>query len=351
MLILGRDAAFRGIPACDLPNDVLIMQRALSYKPESADSTRIDIADCGTAMRFLTAYFAVVPSDILLTGTERMKQRPIAPLVDALRQLGADIRYSEKDGFPPLIIKGSYLKGGVVHVRGDVSSQFISALMLVSHLTECGITVNILPPVVSSPYIQLTQAVIDNPCFPLEADWSSAAFWYEYVAINGKKSVHLLDLNPESLQPDSVAVQLFEQLGVESELTEGGIMLRPAGNVCKSLEWNFTDCPDLYPAVAATCHALNVDTRFTGLQTLKLKESDRIETMRQGLQLLSTLNTQLSNFSQPSTLNSDHRIVMALAVINAAKGFPLPPFLLHSDAVAKSYPHFREDMDLISESR
>ena len=383
LLILGRDAV-SGIPACDLPHDVAVMQRALMYQPSMADTVTVDIEDCGTAMRFLTAYFAVMPSNVQLTGTDRMKQRPIAPLVDALRQLGADIQYAEKEGFPPLVIKGRYLKGGVAHIRGDVSSQFVSALMLVSHLTEYGITVNILPPVVSSPYIRLTQAVIDDPMFPLEADWSSAAFWYEYAAINGKKPVHLLDLSFDSLQPDSVAVQLFEQLGVVSEPTECGIMLQPTGNVCKSLEWDFTGCPDLYPAVVATCHALNIDTHFSGLQTLRLKESDRIEAMSQGLKQISefriqnsdfnpqpstftfsqpsTLNSQLLstlNNSQPSTLNpqqlstlnsqlstySDHRIVMALAMINAAKGLPLPQSLLHSEAVTKSYPHFWKDLE------
>lgn len=329
LLILGRDATY-GIPACDLPHDVLIVQRALNCDLSTTDITTIDIEDCGTAMRFLTAYYALTPSNIILTGTERMMQRPIAPLVDALRQLGANINYIGDDGFPPLHIKGNYLKGGLVRIQGNISSQFISALMLTSHQTEYGITIDILPPVVSSPYIRLTQAIINDEHFPLEPDWSAAAFWYEYTAICGREPIFLLDLHTNSWQGDAVAARLFEHLGVKTEEAENGIMLHRTSHVTNQLEWDFTDCPDLYPAVVATCHALGVKTQFSGLSTLRHKESDRIAEMQHAL----------ANLNQPITSN-DHRIVMALAILQLAQNIDAAQMIfLHPDCVTKSYPQF-----------
>lgn len=330
LLILGRDA-IHGIPADALPHDVFLLKRALeTYQPRPADTLTIDVEDCGTAMRFLTAYFALIPSDIILTGTERMCRRPIGPIVDALRQLGAEIEYEGQEGFPPLHIHGKIISGGEVSIRGNVSSQFISALLLASHLTKHGIKVKMLPPIVSSPYISLTQAIIDSPDSLLEPDWSAAAFWYEYAAICGKEKIYIRGLKTDSLQGDRIVAKLFEQLGVKTDFVADGIVLSRNGLVVNQLQWDFTDCPDLYPAVVATCYALGIATRFIGVETLRYKESDRIEEMQRAL----------ANLQQPIT-SDDHRIVMALAMLRFAN-LPNADRLTfqNPDCVAKSYPTF-----------
>lgn len=330
-MILGRGAALCGIPATDLPSDVIVLSRALQYQQDLSYMTTIDISDCGTAMRFLTAYFAALPSNVLLTGTQRIKQRPIAPLVDALRSLGADIQYKEKEGFPPLLIKGKRLNGGAVQIKGDVSSQFVSALMLISDLTDRGIDIDILPPVASSPYIRLTQEIINDKNFSIEPDWSAAAFWYEYVAIGGQQPIILRNLRLDSVQGDSIAKQVFEQLGVETEECIDGLKLKRSNHICSYLEWDFIDCPDLYPSVAATCYALNVKTRFSGTETLKYKESDRLAVMQH---VLSNLNEPIDS--------DDHRIVMALAMLKLKN----PKIAIsNTQCVAKSYPGFWEQYD------
>lgn len=334
--ILGRDV-LQGIPALDIPQDVLVMYNALHSQEED-----VNLYNCGTAMRFLTAYFALTPCRHTLLCDYRMSQRPIAPLVDALRQLGAEIEYAGINGYPPLRIAGKHLKGGVVELDGKISSQFTSALMLCSHLTDNGITIRHSTPCVSRPYIELTQAIIDNPDYPVESDWSAAAFWYEYVAINDKQDITLKNLRLDSKQGDKVVADIFRQLGVETQADGNDIRLVKTQPSTICLQCDFSHCPDLYPAVVATCYALRIKTHFSGIDTLQYKESNRIVAMQQALM-------EIENRGQNIIVDShnDHRIAMALAMLNTLYGNMT---ITNPECVGKSYPRFWQQYEPLYEA-
>lgn len=275
---------------CD---DTLVMIQALS----SYDET-IDIMAAGTAMRFLTAYLSVTDGTRVITGTKRMQQRPIQILVNALRTLGADINYTNNDGFPPLRISGKNLEGGKISLNGDVSSQYISALLMIAPILKKGLSLTLTGELISIPYINLTLQLMtdfgakvawkNNHCievaphpyksvpFTVESDWSAASYWYQMVALAEEAEVELLGLFQKSYQGDSKVAQLFTNLGVETTFTASGAILKKSNYRCERMDYDFINEPDLAQTFVVTCAMMNIPFRFTGLQSLKIKETDRI---------------------------------------------------------------------------
>ena len=321
--------------SCDMPDDVRIMSEAIRLLGERREA-RIDLGNCGTAMRFLTAYCAQLEGQtVILDGVERMHHRPIGQLVDALREIGADIAYLGEEGFPPLRIKGCILdKHRIITLDNPQSTQFVSALLLIGTNVHTNST---------SPYITLTREIIErylqrvrranyseqserstaqrstvSIANELEKDWSAAAFWYEYVALYGGE-ITLPGLFRDSLQGDKVVADIFAHLGVSTQYTEEGIVIysSPLHPTPYTLHQDFASCPDLYPAVALTCERLGIELHATGTESLPIKESDRLRAVRE------------------HRTDHDHRMAMALLIA----GYEVDD----TACISKSYPQFFEE--------
>ena len=305
------------MPVSDsMPDDVQILHRALCLIALSPHRL-IDVGNCGTAMRFLTAYCTQLEGQTtILDGVERMRHRPIGQLVDALREIGADIEYLGEEGFPPLRIKGCILdKHRIVTINNPLSTQFVSALLLIGAKVQTDST---------SPYIYITQEVIKqyqlSPFsyhLSVEKDWSSAAFWYEYVALYGGE-ITLLGLSRDSLQGDKIVADIFAHLGIHTTYTAEGAVISssPLHPTPYTLHHDFVACPDLYPAVALTCERLGIELHATGVESLPLKESDRLRAVRE------------------HRTDADHRMAMALLIA----GYEVDD----TACISKSYPNFIE---------
>lgn len=296
--------AHGNILPCNLSDcdDTRVMIRALDGNPE-----HIDILAAGTAMRFLTAYLSVTPGTRTITGTQRMQQRPIRILVDALCELGARIEYVNNEGFPPLHITGGELKKEEISLAGNVSSQYISALLMIGAVLPKGLHLHLTGDIISRPYINLTLQLMrdfgaqadwstDNSItvspggyrdvpFTVESDWSAASYWYQIMALHSMKNeklkmksseIELLGLFPRSYQGDSRGAEVFSRLGIKTEYTERGVRLIKSGTPVEYLEEDMVDIPDLAQTFVVTCCLMNIPFRFTGLQSLKIKETDRI---------------------------------------------------------------------------
>ena len=362
---------------CD---DTEVIVRALKTMPEV-----IDIKAAGTAMRFMTALLAATahPSPLashLLTGTERMKHRPIKVLVDALRRLGADISYAGDEGFPPLLISGRQLEGGLLEVAGNISSQYISALLLIGPVLRRGLTLRLTGSIISRPYIDLTLCTMRDfgadvewtdvdtievkprPYEPrpylIENDWSAASYWYEMVALSSDPDaeVYLEGLMDGSRQGDSSVRYIFSLLGVKTTFADSGrgVTLRKNGHCVTRLDYDFTNVPDLAQTIVCTCCALGVPFHFTGLQTLKIKETDRIEALKRELGKLgydlhdkdnrelawdgSRLPSPTSRLTPPTAIDTydDHRMALAFAPLSLV----MPISINNPQVVSKSYPHY-----------
>lgn len=355
----------KNLSDCD---DTEVMKKAFLYPKEPV----VDIGAAGTSMRFLTAYYATQPGERLLTGTERMKNRPIGILVDALRQIGADIEYTEKEGYPPLKIRGKELEGGTVSMEGGVSSQYISALMMIGPLTRKGLKIKIKGDLVSKPYARMTQALMKEfgagvswlldtisiekkkyrPVFgfTVENDWSAASYWYEVMALSQKATeLELKGLYKKSCQGDAVVADLFEKLGVSTEYTEKGVILRKESATPSSFKHNFVREPDLAQAFAVTCALKNIPFVFEGLQSLKIKETDRIVALQNELQklgyLISVTDDSIKwegdrcepDLSTPIETYEDHRVAMAFAPASLLTGALK---IKDPGVVSKSYPEY-----------
>lgn len=355
---------------CD---DTRVMVRALQGNPE-----HIDIMAAGTAMRFLTAYLSVTPGVRIITGTQRMQQRPIRILTDALRQLGANIEYAGNEGFPPLRITGSELQGCEISLAGNVSSQYISALLMIGPVLKDGLTLQLTGEIISRPYINLTlqlmqdfgaKAAWTSPSsisvapqpyqsvpFTVESDWSAASYWYQIAALSPEAEIELLGLFRNSYQGDSRGAEVFSRLGITTEFTPQGVKIKKTGKAPERLEEDFVDIPDLAQTFVVTCALLNIPFRFTGLQSLKIKETDRIAALRTELKKLGYLIEEENDSvlmwngerCEPEAVPviatyEDHRMAMAFAP--AVITFPK---LLIADpqVVSKSYPGYWEDLKL-----
>ena len=314
----------------------------------------IDIADCGTAARFMTTYLACHEGDWILMGTERMKQRPIMPLVKSLRELGVDIQYVEKEGCLPLRIIGKPISGGKVRIEMHQSSQFASSLLLAAPMWPKGLEMDLIGELASMPYLEMTLAMMRhfgaeverngrmifvNPkpyqsnSFVVDGDWSAASYWYEMAALSEECEIRLRGLSMSSLQGDVVIVDWMKQLGVGTFVEKDAIVLKKNPFEKRPVCFDFAAHPDLYPTMSATCAGLNIDATFTGLDNLALKESDRVGVMQAEL---SKLGSRPLHFCA----HNDHRIVMALAplaLLYGAVSFD------HPEVVEKSYPGFWSD--------
>ena len=382
------------LPASKSISNRALILNALSYSPYdiqnlsdcddtevmvkelNSDSRDFDIKAAGTAMRFLTAFLSKIVGEWTITGTERMKNRPIKLLVDALNSLGARIEYIEKEGYPPLRIFGSALQGGEISLAGGVSSQYISALLMIAPLMEKGLTLHLEGNIISRPYINLTLQLMEQfgvkaiwngqtikilpqeykPIrFTVESDWSAASYWYSIMALSKNAEIELLGLFKNSLQGDAAGAKLFAQLGVGTTFTDRGVVLKYNGNAVKKLIYNFVNEPDLAQTFVVTCVLLNIPFRFTGLQSLKIKETDRIEALKTELRKLGYLLTD-SNDSilewngercEPEAdpiiaTYEDHRMAMAFAP--AALVLPKGLKVADPEVVTKSYPAYWEDL-------
>lgn len=354
---------------CD---DTDVMVKALN-----SNDSHFDVKAAGTAMRFLTAFLSKVVGEWTITGTERMKNRPIRILVDALNAVGAKIEYLEKEGFPPLRIMGSALQGGEISLDGGVSSQYISALLMIAPLMEKGLTLHLQGKVISKPYIHLTLQLMKQygvesewvgstikvapqsyrPLpYTVESDWSAASYWYEMMALSQQAEIELKGLFKESLQGDAAGAKLFAQLGVATDYKAGGVVLRKNENVCQKLIYDFVNEPDLAQTFVTTCAFMDIPFRFTGLQSLKIKETDRIEALKCELRKLGYVLTDTNGSilewngerCEPEahpviTTYEDHRMAMVFAPASLVRKEGIE--IAHPEVVSKSYPHFWENLE------
>ncbi len=344
-------------------------------QPSTHNPQLINIGPAGTAMRFLTAFAAVKDLDVTITGSERMKQRPIGILVDALHTLGARISYVEKEGFPPIKIEGGFeQRTKRVKIKGDVSSQYITALLLIGPTLPRGIEVEIVGKLTSRPYVEMTLGLmeqcgirfewLDNKIYiepqaflkseiTVEPDWSAASYWYSIAALSEHAEIELPHLRKYSLQGDSRITEIMANFGISSTFSNNSVVLKKEARAFKNKHFDLKDCPDLAQTVIVCCAALGYNASFTGLETLKIKETDRIlalqnELAKIGVKLLEenltyTLDCSHLYFPEKITIKTyeDHRMAMAFAplalLINEVE-------IEEPDVVAKSYPHFWDDL-------
>lgn len=358
---------------CD---DTQLLQKALESNQDI-----VDIHHAGTAMRFLTAYFAIQEGhSVTLTGSNRMKERPIAILVAALQQLGADIQYTEKIGFPPLKIKGKKLKENKIKIPADVSSQYISALMLIGSSLSQGIEITLEGAVTSKPYIRMSLALLqktgieasftdniidvkpnhqrsNSVSLTVESDWSSASYYYSIVALSemGTK-LTLSSFVENSLQGDRVVTEVYKSLGVQTTFNSNqSITIEKISNPkIAYLEKNLIESPDIAQTIAVTCFGLGIGCILTGLHTLKIKETDRLQALKNELEKfgakIEITNDSLNLYPReqkihPNTISTyqDHRMAMAFAPLAIKTDIRIE----NAEVVSKSYPNFWEDLKSI----
>ena len=354
-----------------------LLRIAESQSAASLKGAEFDAGAAGTSFRFMTAYLSLRHRDCILTGSERMKQRPIGLLVEALVTLGASISYLEEEGYPPLRIKGESLRGGKVQIPADVSSQFLSALLMIAPKLQGGLHLDLVGNVSSRPYLEMTlklmhafgvqsrwegrQIIVDQQnyqsrSFTVEGDWSAASYYFSMLAIAGvidsESDIYIKGLQEKSHQGDSILPRLYDKLGVQTKFTEKGIHLTYTGKHVDHLSWDFYDCPDLAQTVAVTCAALGISAEFSGLKSLAIKETDRTaalsnELKKFGVNFYKKENSwQLEGkieFPEIEVLvetYKDHRMAMAFAPLGVIGKLIIDDPLV----VSKSYPSFWDDL-------
>ncbi len=354
-------------------DDTAVMLNALR-----SDCSHVDVGAAGTSMRFLTAYLALRPQEHFITGSERMKNRPISVLVDALRTLGADIQYAEKDGFPPLHINGKQLSGGSISLPGSISSQYISAIMMIAPMIKNGLRIELTGKIISKPYINMTLKTMEqfgvvatwtdniiqipeaqyvHTQTTIESDWSAASYWYQIAALAPQIAVELGGLLPNSLQGDAEGRFIAEKLGVLTQWTNNGVRLQAQPNAATNdtFCFDFNSQPDLAQTYVVLCCCLGVPFTFTGLESLKIKETDRIaalicECKKIGFVLhtndvdtLSWDGEKCATSAEPIQTYKDHRMAMAFAPAAIKLGSIR---ISDPSVVSKSYPHYWDDLRL-----
>jgi 3-phosphoshikimate 1-carboxyvinyltransferase len=352
-------------------DDSEVMQMALSGSEEL-----IDIHHAGTAMRFLTAYFAVQENrSVTLTGSSRMQERPVKILVEALEQLGAQITYLKETGYPPIQIKGQKITNSKVTMAANVSSQYISALLLVAAKLEDGIELTLEGEITSVPYIKMTLALLTdlgietsfvgnkitvNPkqevlpkVMTVESDWSSASYFFSLVALSDTASIKLTSYRENSLQGDSALVSLYKEMGVDSFFEDTTLVLsKQKGFKTRDINFDLNNTPDIAQTIVVTCLGLGIGCHLTGLHTLKIKETDRLEALKTELTKLGAtidVTNDSLTLEAGTTINSnvkiatynDHRMAMAFAPL----ALRVPIIIADANVVSKSYPDFWDDME------
>ena len=367
---------FKKISLSNISNsdDSNVMQNALN-----ADKSLIDIGHAGTAMRFLTSFYAISDGrEIVLTGSERMKQRPIKILVNALNGLGANIKYIENKGYPPLKIKGKNISGGEIILPSNTSSQYLTSLLLIGPKLKNGLKINLSGKITSYPYVKLTLHFlrrigvdlevksdtifvkniknIKQKNIKIESDWSSASYFFSAVALSRFSNLKLSFFSTNSLQGDSVLVKLYKKLGVDATIKNGNLILSKNSNFKKPnfINLNLNDTPDLAQTIAVTCLGLKISCELNGLHTLKIKETDRLVALKNeiskfgaivkitndSLQLIAKKNLKYD--VEIDTYN-DHRMAMAFAPLALKNNIKIK----NEKVVTKSYPAFWEDLQSI----
>jgi len=356
--------------------DTILLEKLLDLvkaSPDKKELIELNTGNAGTAMRFLTAFLAMTPGKWVLTGNSRMKERPIGILVDALKSLGASVEFLGSLGYPPLLIEGRMLKGKEIILDPGISSQFVSALLMVAPKIPGGIILRLSGQPVSYPYVKMTVQLMEalgvkvtmarsylnvpessyqSQDYWVESDWSAAAFWYEAAALSEEVDLYLSGLKKDSLQGDSVLADLFTCFGIHTEYLESGIRLTRSLPGRENCSFNFADYPDLAPAVITTCAVLGMAGRFDGLKNLKIKETDRIQALQNEYQKLGITieTTRAGDFSfklefvpeiivLPSGVRfmtyDDHRMAMTFAPL----AIRTKEVLIESpEVVGKSYP-------------
>lgn len=355
-------------------DDSKVMQNALQ-----SIEKQIDIHHAGTAMRFLTAFFAIQNErEVTISGSSRMKERPIRILIDALNRLGANIIYTENDGFPPLKIIGKKLENHKITLAANISSQYISALLLIAPQLEKGLEINLEGKITSVPYIKMTLKLlenigvftefvnqkitiqpkkeIENYHHVIESDWSSASYFYSIISLSKiGTSITLKSFKTNSLQADAVVVSIYEKFGVKTVFSENSITIsKEKVTEISHLNYDFSNCPDIAQTVAVSCFGLGISCHFTGLHTLKIKETDRLLALQKELSKLGA-DIEISNDSftmKPSNIIHDHQTISTYQDHRMAMAFA--PLMLktnitieNAEVVSKSYPSFWEDLGLI----
>lgn len=350
--------------------DTKLMQALVN----SADHT-IDVMDAGTTMRFLTAYFSITNQKKAITGTARMKQRPIKLLVDALRRIGAEVAYLGEEGFPPIETLGfREQRTNRIEVPANVSSQYISALMMLAPVLPNGLTIQLVGEIGSVPYINMTASLMEDfgvtpevnykqglisigngtyqpAAVTIEADWSAASYWFAFVSLAREAQVRLPNVTEKSLQGDSVIVDVMEKLGVRSTFKGGFLELTKVSSV-NQITWDFKHCPDLAQTVLPVCAAKGVAGKFSGLESLRIKETDRIAALRTELAKIGAKLSEpetgtwklepgkIETLADPIETYHDHRMAMGFAPWATLADITI----LAPDVVNKSYPGFWEDV-------
>ncbi len=349
--------------------DTQTMHRLLSEKMKE-----YDVMDAGTTMRFLTAYLAIHGQNSIVTGTERMKQRPIGPLVDALRTIGADIDYLEKEGYPPLQI--NRIKNQMateISIPGNISSQYISALLMIAPCLAHGLSITLTTEVFSRPYIQMTLDLMNafgvnadwtknrisiehqsyRPVnYSIEGDWSGASYWYSFVALASKESILTLPtVRQDSSQGDQIISNIMDQLGVATGFESGSIILRKKSMIKDELKIDFRHCPDLAQTVMVAAAVLGISLQMTGLESLKIKETNRVMAMKNELEKIGASLTEQHGvwylspgFQLPKEVSiqtyDDHRMAMAFAPLCMLTDITIEDPMV----VNKSYPGFWDEL-------
>jgi 3-phosphoshikimate 1-carboxyvinyltransferase len=355
-------------------DDSVAMNHALT-----TDSNLIDIHHAGTAMRFLTAFFATQEGrEIVLTGSSRMQERPIGVLVNALRKLGAQISYEKKEGYPPLRISGKALKGGAVSLPANISSQYISALLLIAPHLEEGLNLTLEGEITSLPYLKMTlallervgvhsqfenknitisqQRIIEDQTQVVESDWSSASYHFSCVALSSAGRIVLSSYRQDSLQGDAVLIDVYKKLGVDTRFENNQMILEKINNfeLPKTITLDLVEAPDIAQTIAVSCYGLGVACDLSGLHTLKIKETDRLialenELSKLGAQIRVTEDSLHLSAAQDFKANqtiatySDHRMAMAFAPLALKIGHQIA----EANVVTKSYPDFWNDLEAV----
>ena len=354
-------------------DDTRVLQQGL----QSASDV-VDIGHAGTSMRFLTAYFAATAQAKTITGSDRMKNRPISDLVDALNQLGADVNYLEKQGYPPVRTSGKSLSGNVIEINGNVSSQFITAVLLIAPTLPDGLTIRIKGELVSASYVRMTLKLMQragvrsswenniitvgrqeyrSEGMTVERDWSAASYWYQMAALADDAELLLKGLTEKSLQGDAAISQMACSFGIQTEYTSEGALLTKHRNICFTLGLNFMNAPDLVQTMAVACCLNNTRFRFSGVQTLRVKETDRIAALQNELQKLSFCiketepgiiewNRERTEVQCPVYISTYHDHRMAMAFAPATIRFPGLQ-IEDPEVVSKSYPNFWNDLKIV----
>lgn len=382
------------LPASKSISNRALILNALSDSPypvenlSNSDDTRVmidafnsglnnfDIGAAGTSMRFLTAYFAKTPGERTITGSKRMQERPINILVEALNTLGGDVEYLKNQGFPPLKIRGKALEGGDIFLSGGISSQFISALLMIAPFMKKGLNLHLEGDIISAPYIKMTLKIMEDygvksewegnkiriypneykPVhFKVESDWSAASYWYSIAALSDDAVIELKGLQKNSVQGDSKIAELFIDLGIKTEFKEDSVVLSKNGAVAKKIFHNFVNEPDLAQTFVVACCFLNIPFLFTGLQSLKIKETDRIEALKTEMKKLGYIirdskdsilewdGEQCEADTNPLiSTYEDHRMAMAFAPASIKSG---TISIENPMVVTKSYPDFWNDLE------